>query len=272
MKSWKAWKVYFRSSTFSFEVRRLLQLESKESFGEHIPTSACEGEDLQQRPSSHKSLCAPWPMRKITVNEHKVFVGFGFLTHTKAALGVCGLSVQHLLLMAHKQHINLERRGCGAFSTQHRGCCCLPAPEMLIQTHHGPHWRVSFISSGLQSLYKVCSSLILLAQRPPKCTSYQNHHFKAEEKRVSKHLKAQMEAENFLQCCRKCHLTIPKSVEVMTLTLTAEFHFQPSSEAAEKLTALLWGVSWSLLHFFALPWQQLPVPLSQPRALWNLSY
>lgn len=107
---------------------------------------------------------------------------------------------------------------------------CLPQRCSSKPTRaHRTHWRVYFISSALQRPCKVCSScLVLLTQRPPKCTSYQNHDFKAAEKRVSKHLKAQMEADNFPQSCRKCHFTIPKSVEVMTLTLTAEFHFQPS--------------------------------------------
>lgn len=139
--------------------------------------------------------------------------------------GVCGSWFTKSTLIWRGE---LTGQGCGASSTQHRGCCCLSAPEMLTQTHH----RLTGESPSHPGLYRGFTRSALLAcsptQRPPKCTSYQNHDFKAEEKRVSKHLKAQMEAENFLQCCRKCHFTIPKSVEVMTLTLTAEFHFQPS--------------------------------------------
>ena len=105
-----------------------------------------------------------------------------------------------------------------AFDNRHRGCCCMSTPETCSsETYQGldtacahvAHQRLYFISSSLERPCKVYSScLVLLTQRPPKCISYQKPDFKAEEKTESKHLKAQMEADNYTQCSRKCHFTI----------------------------------------------------------------
>lgn len=72
------------------------------------------------------------------------------------------------------------------------------------------HWHNGdFLPRSLERPYKVYSSCwVMLTQRPPKYISYQKDNFKAEEKTESKHLKAQMEANNYTQCSRKCHFTI----------------------------------------------------------------
>lgn len=73
---------------------------------------------------------------------------------------------------------------------------------------HYQKWCLT--SSSWERFCKVYSCLVLLTQRPPKHSSYQKHDFKAEDKTESKHLKAQMEADNYTQCSRKCHFTIGK--------------------------------------------------------------
>ncbi|PKU34455.1 hypothetical protein llap_15241 [Limosa lapponica baueri] len=97
-----------------------------------------------------------------------------------------------------------------------------PAQKMLLRVHprdvlirnvsgHGyslhSQQRLYFISSSLERPCKVPSSsrLVLLTQRPP---AIKNMTSKLKEKTESKHLKAQMEADNYTQCSRKCHFTI----------------------------------------------------------------
>lgn len=56
----------------------------------------------------------------------------------------------------------LTGQGCGASSTQHRGCCCLSAPEMLTQTHH----RLTGESPLHPGLYRGFTRSALLACSP----------------------------------------------------------------------------------------------------------
>lgn len=121
------------------------------------------------------------------------------------------------------QHINLQ---CGpGFRTKSRSTTGTEdaAACPLQRCAHPKRMRASIqpaLTSTHRSLYSISSSwdgtckvyssscLVLLIQRPPKRISYQKHNFKAEEKTESKHLKAQMEADNYTQCSRKCHFTI----------------------------------------------------------------